>query len=250
MLSSEQFTTSVRDSRQFLYLKKFVERYFSDIKVVMYIRAQESWINSRVSQCARGGVSRSFDQLLKSKENDYLQFLKPWWECFGKERISMRILDKKYLVDGDLISDFMHVIDGAVNSELAFPKPTNESLSNDAIQFLQVFNKIVPRYIDPKTVNTDRDGLMMMMEKFSVGKEKSMLSQEQVLEIRSRYEKSNDQLREMFFPDRDELFPLDLSKCGENVEFSIESAVSISAFLWERQQERIRNLKRKARLSV
>jgi len=146
VISSELFYSELRNVDQCKALKGFLENYFSDIKVIAYLRPQDRWVNSRVSQTAKlGGVS-TIDEMIDAKVNNYYEFLKKWWQVFGKENIILRTLEPKRLYEQDLYSDFLKLIGAEKSSDLIIPERKNEGLSIESVLFLQKFNHIVPYF--------------------------------------------------------------------------------------------------------
>ena len=73
------------------------------------------------------------------------------------------------------------------------------------------------------------------------------LSTEQLNTIREKYAASNEKLRETFFPDESELFPVNKSKLGSNPPLTTDRVVEIAAYLWREQQETIEALRARVR---
>jgi len=93
----------------------------------------------------------------RSQPLDEMKFIKDWnlykaqltayIDEFGKENIIVRPFDKAAFKNGDLISDFLHIIDPDVRDEGIVRKKRNESLSYEACVLLSEYNRRYPRYI-------------------------------------------------------------------------------------------------------
>jgi len=172
IITSESLYTQIRNPKQILALKDYLSSYFDEIILIGYLRSQESWIASRLSQTAKLGGVHKVEKLIGARVNDYYATLKPWWDVFGKANMRFRILDRASLYKGDLFSDFMNVMDVEVTPAFKIPKRENESLSADMISFLQYFNHLVPLYLEGNIMNSKRDGLTQIIEAYSVDKER------------------------------------------------------------------------------
>jgi len=79
-----------------------------EVKVVCYIRCElDSLVSSYVQKVHASKLSDSMEEYIASTKLDYHDFLTQWSSAFGSE-FSVRIFDKKYLHDGNVICDFFH----------------------------------------------------------------------------------------------------------------------------------------------
>jgi len=247
VLSIEQLTTSIRQPEQLSFLKNFISNYFTKFEIVIYLKSQEELINSHLSYSTMLGLDSSYDSLVNAETNDYYEFLKPWWDSFGIENMNIRIVDRDFLDNEDIISDFFHLIGGEQYSLFSQPIILDETMSNQAMYFLQRFNKFVPHSETSETIDPDRIDLSESLEAFSEGKHGLLLSGDRIRDIRSRYHHSNEKLKAIFFPERAELFPIKIIKETVKESLTSESTLEIAAFLWKHQQSKIKSLQKQTK---
>jgi hypothetical protein len=111
---SQQVNTIVISAENLINPNGF-HRLFEEIhdfaapEFVLYIRRQDDYIISAWQQwyLKRG---QPFDLFLKSQAGqiaNWHEWLLPWEETVGRERISVRRYGRHYLTDGDIVKDFM-----------------------------------------------------------------------------------------------------------------------------------------------
>lgn len=244
VMTTELFFTSIREKEQLQALKTFLDKYFSKIEIIAYVRSQEDWISSRLSQTVKLGKTVDVSRLVNTRLNDYYGALKPWWETFGWSHFHLRVLEKAKLVDNDLMSDFLHLIEAHHVPEFIMPERQNQALSVDAIDFLQTFNKHVPYFLDDKSINPERNGLTEYMEAYSASSTRHQLPKEQIESIRRKFEPSNEKLRSLFFPRYDTLFKYKNIAEPNDGQDDIDPT-KVSAYLWGQQKKKLSAMKDK-----
>ena len=247
VLSCELMARGFNHVEHFRCLKQFLEAWFYDIEIIAYIRAQEDLIPSRLSQSTKLGNSVPLDQFITAANNDYLVPLQRWSDTFGAERLNVRLFGKAHFINGNLIEDFYSMIGGDELGALQMPQRVNPALSAEAIDFLQGFNKHIPYLTDAMKRNPVRGNILGYMGALSKDGQAVKLSIEQLNTIREQYAASNEKVREIFYPDRSELFSVNKSKLGSNPPLTADRAVEIAAYLWREQQETIETLRERVR---
>lgn len=113
-------------------------------KIVVYLRRQDSFIESLYCQMIHIGETYDFKTFIKNFNQTHFNWynlVKDYSHVFGKENIIVRIYNKDISIDSNyLIRDFGKVIENnfLIKSDL---KPTyNRSYSNDMIEVLRVTN--------------------------------------------------------------------------------------------------------------
>ena len=122
-------------------LKKLLAPYASSTRIICYVRHPADFMSSALQQKVKAGLSTMTDRPMPR----YRERLEPFLALFGKENVGIRILDTAYLVNSDLISDFLtaidespHLLDGQKIVKV------NESLSHEAVLIGDSLNKILP----------------------------------------------------------------------------------------------------------
>jgi hypothetical protein len=124
--------------------KKFRDimlRYFSDVKIVCYVRKPSSLFASRLSQQLR--YSAKIPEL---RQNPYRLYLF-WWENAFPGCVSVRAFDSRYLINNDIVTDFMSVYLHLSTPSHQKPLTLNPRLSADALYALQILRlRICPEH--------------------------------------------------------------------------------------------------------
>jgi hypothetical protein len=117
------------------YFDEFVDQV--DWQIIAYVRNQPEFLLSSWKQWSHF-TNTNFDNWLHTNMGtwgNWLYHLAEWENVFGAQRISLGILDKRFMVDGDLLADFIQRIGCAA---LSFPDElkhnVNTSPNNYALQ--------------------------------------------------------------------------------------------------------------------
>jgi tetratricopeptide (TPR) repeat protein len=122
VLSSEQCVYILPDVASIHRLKAFLEPLFSRIRIVVYLRRQDTHFASAYTQKLRDGIvetPRLPDEGAERSEYDYAGLLWRWAKVFGVEAVVPRLFDRAELVGGDVIDDVLSLCgaDGAVPAD-------------------------------------------------------------------------------------------------------------------------------------
>lgn len=112
-------------------------RHFSDYDVEMltYLRRQDDWANSQYAEFVAGGavgrVEQPIDEWLKTDKTrdrlDYYARMKLWETVIPKSKIHIGIYDRKTLLEGDIISDFLAMAQLEELNDLPRPEARQEN---------------------------------------------------------------------------------------------------------------------------
>lgn len=142
LLSSEclYVTPTKRDFSTFFSL---LETMFDSVKIVVYLRRQDKWLESRYKQMIVGGNHLSIDKLKQPMFCDYKPVLDKWASRFGISSIFVRPYERGQFVSGDLVTDFLHTIGVNESQSLVRSrKKQNLSLGAHQCDFRQLANCI------------------------------------------------------------------------------------------------------------
>lgn len=131
---------------------ELLRKTFKDcnVKVIAYIRRPDEWLISAFTQqvgfgSVIGSSLRDAVRIFLRKkifQPCYYDYLKGFIDVFGKENISIRIYEKQKLIDHDVVSDFLDVLD--IEFEYYKVKQTgahNPSLNMDQLAFILLLGK-------------------------------------------------------------------------------------------------------------
>ncbi len=122
---------------------------FFDIKVVVYLRRQDSLVESAYYQLVKvsGVFSGTIGEVIEdlSVYMDYSFILNLWAEIFGKENILVRVYEKQQLPGGS-VQDFLRVIDMPTELSASILTSTdnyNTRLSRDILDYKLILNRLL-----------------------------------------------------------------------------------------------------------
>jgi len=161
-----------------------------EIKIVFYVRTQESLIQSaflqwqKVGDDYQGGVELFFR---KHKAGfDFMKRIAPWANCFGEESIIARLYERT-LIGDDVCRDIALVL-GIEGLEFGVRKKENISLRPEFSALVNLMdNTGVSREDRTKIINE----LLRLSEYFDATKKGSLISSDLRKEISNFYRKSN-----------------------------------------------------------
>jgi hypothetical protein len=161
IISAEDFTLPYFNKNAVERLKGFIEQYFHEVTIIVYVRHYDQWISSQVQQAIRNGnnnleLGKLVQSLMKCPPRmAYRKLLKRWIDAFGKENLVVRPFDPQAFYQGSLLADFFHSSNLPVDTNVIPEIRSNESIGKNAALFLQKYNQLYPRIVN-KTINPKR----------------------------------------------------------------------------------------------
>lgn len=143
VLSNEHCSSRLMSDAEVDTLRKFLQRLFSRIRVIIYLRRQDDFVISTYSTGIKSGRTDPFEVPRKRRiigRYDYWDLLNRWSRTFGKENILCRKFERTSFAFGDLIADFLTAI--GCDPGLAWQNPgsVNSSLDARCLEFLRLMN--------------------------------------------------------------------------------------------------------------
>ena len=230
-------------------LKSLLDKHFSQVDIILYLRRQDKLMRSMYSTVVKvGGVRENVFPIWPEDSTgdfttfDYRRITDLWTDVWGRENVTVRIFDRKSLLDGDVVSDFMEF--AKVKSPRNFKASEgNPSLSPQALVAIRELNKYIPKEA--------RANIGPMAGRLFPGKGASV-SKEKADEFMAIFEDGNAHVARNFF-NRDTLFePLTESDYPSDVEAaanepSIDDFAKIFAALWSEKSRQYDQLKKKVK---
>ncbi|WP_174614781.1 hypothetical protein [Virgibacillus ihumii] len=160
VMSNEHCSSRLIQEKEIRRLKEFLDRFFEEVKIIVYFRRQEELLISGYST----GISTGSEQKLMSPEQysqevnryDYYQMLEKWSTVFGKENIDVNVYE-----GNDVFADFMSNF--SIKRVKKPKKKYNTSLNLPKLEFLRRMNKYVPR-ITGNTINPRWHAIVRALE--------------------------------------------------------------------------------------
>lgn len=210
VMSSENLTGNM-GYHDVLQLADLLKPLFSDIRIVVYLRRQDAAILSMYSEFMRRGYTdQSFEDFLSEAVKteatppyiQYRRLLEYWQEAFGTEAIRVHLYDRRQMIGGDILQDFLVRLFGEPLRDLrglVLSQEDNRSLSAPAIEFLRRMQPYIPFYAG-EGVNMLRQALEERINRLPDGP-RPQISQEQSDRVLARFGPGNDWVQKTFLPD-------------------------------------------------
>lgn len=180
---------------------------FDDVRYIVYFRNPLTLSISRYSETLKRGQSHRLGQFLKQQLTfpSLYDVAARWCAAVGRDRLDVRLLERDWLRNGDLLEDFCASI-GADFSALDVPEKANESLNQVGAECMRILNRSMPRlYADQESIQNHKR-LIGLVERFSAGAPPITATPAQLELIADATRESTARLRAEFFPDRPVLF--------------------------------------------
>lgn len=127
------------------FLKEVFDPFNFDIKIIVFLRRQDQYIESTYVQKVYSGSTDSFQEFLDHfNEMDFHwdEFLDLYANVFGVENMFVRGFDKKYLPHEDsLIQTFGTIIGSTFLQDYSGKVVRNEGFSRNALEIMRIANK-------------------------------------------------------------------------------------------------------------
>lgn len=231
ILSSEHFHSRCVDVSEVNKLKLLLNKYFDDFEVVVYLRPQVEVMISLYTTILRSGGCVTFKDFFDNTSNapgdyyNYASLLDRWAKVFGKESVIAKVFSRGELINGDLVSDFIH---GIGIGEVEFIKNVenkNESLTPFGQEFLRLMN------LNYTKKENDYHYTVELIDSAFVGKGQHP-NKEQCANFQSLFNSVNDEVARNWFG-RTSLFSVDFDKYGDG-EMLSSSLMSFIDFLFKK----------------
>jgi hypothetical protein len=246
VFSGEHCSSRLTTSSEVETLIRLLSPITEDITIVVYLRRQDEFLCSTYSTDVKSGhtgLMRVPGPELRKNRYDYELLLDRWSSAVGRDKIVCKIYEAAKFPNGDVVADFAQIIGLSSIADYQRPKRINESLDISTLEFLRLFNTVVPRFKDKKP-NPLRGKVVQLLQRVSDGPRPTLAAAE-IAEFMGYFRDSNARVAEKYFgrvePEGDPLFGNIGRQDGrtEMRQLSTEAAIAIGAHLWEGQQEKL-----------
>lgn len=155
ILSDEGIWSASCENRKSLWdeLKEYGDRHHFAVKIIVYLRRQDAFLDSLWKQRVKGTrgrrskISLSWEEftgdVLEMSRFDYYAGLKRISSVLGRENITVRRYDRRYFPGGMVQADFLQTVGLELTDEYIMAKPSiNESLSGNICELKRVVNSL------------------------------------------------------------------------------------------------------------
>ncbi len=206
ILSCEYILPWMKDQSEITALDQMLRNRFSSVEYVHYMRSPADLLPSIYSQRIKTGASVAFDEFF-AKWTDKFDFhagAMRWRQAVGA-RYHPRLLERDFLVNGDLIDDFATQC-GIEMDGLLRPARANEGLSAEGIEILRRLNARASQGGQDTARTGWHRAVTKQLMAHPLCKTKLRLTTEQRKQVEEKTAANLEALRKDFFPDRPVLF--------------------------------------------
>ena len=187
-------------------LQETALQHYSKVRIVLYLRRQDTYVESSYKQIIKGGGVLTFREAVDHGigSRDWEQLVNKWASVFGRENVIPRPFNKDLFVNGKLEDDFLSAI-GAEPIErtaVATARPTlsNVSLPNDLIEVKRRINVIMGGLRGKPENGRLVKALDAYKSKNGGGASGSLFDLQQHAEFLERFDESNARLFQVAMP--------------------------------------------------
>lgn len=202
-------------------LKEYSDEHQFSVKIIVYLRRQDLYIDSLWRQGVKGSTNRrskvavSWQEYVKNipiiEQLDYYGELNRISSALGKENVIVRRFDRKKFSDGMIQSDFLELIGLKLTDEYYIKKQSvNESMSGNICEIKRVIN-LLPGITDSEYVFLRKN--LLDINSVSGSEYKSnMFSAQETEAFMETYRQDNRKIAEEYLNEKDtDLFDMDFS---------------------------------------
>lgn len=208
LASSEQIHSWLSSPARIKALDDTLRRYFDEVRYVVYYRPQEEFMLSTYSERIRRGEILTFEQHFDQRleKMDFGRKAKLWARIVGRENLTVRLLDRGVMLNGDLLDDFCATV-GIDRAPLQEPPRMNVSLTVEEMALYLKLGRRIPARLRSGAPNPVFFALLGVLRRFLPRPGTRMaLTEAQRARIKAVNAEGNEELRAAFFPERDTLF--------------------------------------------
>lgn len=188
-----------RNDSVFKKLKKKCDAHSIDVKILVYLRRQDLFLQSHWAQKVQEKETRTFVQYLEDGNHerlDYYTKLESIAKFFGRDSITVRIYEESQWKHNLLIDDFLSIVGIDDTSDFI---PLEDSVINISIsgKYLE-FKRYMNRYDEFRMANHKKDALYYILGELtrrnnpeSGYKSNKLLSYEETVEFLKKYDEEN-----------------------------------------------------------
>jgi len=207
--------------------------------IVVYIRRQDeahlSWYNQRVK--AQGYSGTIYESVEEHRALwDYQNKLEQWSEVFGEKNIRVRHFHKETLVNRDIRSDFLHILNIPDKDFVWSDNAVNSRLCRDVLEFQKIINKLPLTPVQKRRFHKELMALSDSTPASDLFEDQPLLDVSECKQILEQYAASNKAVARRFFGQEelfDETMPMQVA-ANTASNLSMEKVTAIIGWLLAR----------------
>jgi len=200
LLSSECFMQKDR----YISLIERLKDIYSSIKIIVYLRRQDQWIESVYKQVVKEEPDRKIkpftqwiEDYLKNNHGFYYspnwyELLEKWATYFKRENVIVRVYEKQQFINGNIFSDFVDIFKLKDQTGYTYPDKDHSHISPDTLR--TEFTRLTNAFLSWQ----EQDEVYQTL--FSVGKEQqcSFFSGSEKKELLLAFDESNSMVAKKY----------------------------------------------------
>jgi hypothetical protein len=205
LISSEQFYSRLTMESEIASLREFLEDYFDNIEIIVYLRRQSSLVQSKYSTYLIAGGRMSFRQYFQVEMNldnfyyDYDKKLSLWRMGFGGADFKIREFSRGKFYGGHVCYDFLNSIDATLPlSAFTLPEEQNRSLSWVGVTLMRLLNSLLNDRNDDGSQNEKHNSIKLWILKWLRGRRSRYLTESDARKFDHCFESSNREVEKQF----------------------------------------------------
>lgn len=254
VLISSECLFKVTENKNFNDFYKFINDKFDNIKVIVYIRRQDLWVESRYKHSILSGSNMKLDMLQEPRFCNYKQFIDKWAKVVGANNVIVKIYEKDQFVNNNIFCDFLSIFNIDLRECYNLPaKDINTSLGLHGCEFKRLCNCIGYDNINIDELNRVLLNYAELEKQFCYNTYN--LSYNERIALLKRYENVNRQIASEYlnrigkplFSD----YPKDINEPnGKYQGLTEEKIMEIATFIKKKKPELMRNLSKSISISL
>ena len=201
-------------------LKAFADNNNAALKIIVYFRPQEDWLESSYRQHVKKYKNSNkknrtlpWDAYINDPAQwpnaDYYTSLSRLAEVVGKDNIIVRIYDRKSFIGGMIENDFLQAVGLKPSEEYEMLEAErNTSLSANFIEVKRILDRLDGTgSITDKELISAESAAINCSARFSSSGGETFITPEQRAFIRAHFREGNEKIAKEYLKDRTELFP-------------------------------------------
>lgn len=205
-MSSEKSHTLVLSAENLMNEATFAQAcapaldLFDDVRVIAYVRRQDDYLLSAWRQWWLKEYNSLEDYLLDvvGLDGAWARLIAPWEQVFGPERMHLQRFDRKYLLNHDVVDDFLATAEIPRDGCAPTIEIANPTFSDGVVKLAHDVREVFSSIHDDRFFAIAWDILQEHSLKTQPGS--SLLTLADRLRIMSAYETGNAKIKDRYFP--------------------------------------------------
>lgn len=203
IFSSEHCSSRLISKEQIKELKTLLDEVFEDIEIIIYLRRQDKFLSSSYSTAIKAGATFPFkipsQEIIENRYN-YYNLIRKFASIFGDNKIRVRLFESTEMLEGNLIKDFLNLLDLKLDNSYESVENLNTSLDVYCLEYIRLMTLLLGKFGEIQKTRY-RNKLLTKLEEYShqdSRKKATILSEEMARNFMLNFDESNKKIAEMY----------------------------------------------------